>query len=405
MREISYEPRNVRDVLVELKDSSELAVDLAYSAVRDGDASLADEVLELESRANYLQYHVRIALMLAAKRAEEAEQLVGLFQVAASAVRITEAAADIARIVRDDGGVPDAFEHAFPDADERLVRATVAADSDLAGARLRDLELDLETGVRLIAIRREGEWSFAPVGDDRLADGDVIVGRGPREGIEVVYRRATGEPLPAPAAPSAGTESEEIARAAETVIDLKDMAELAVGLAYGAARLDSDDLAREVLALEDESDEHKTRLETWVIEADDEVGSAAQRRGLLHLAAASEVICDAAVDIAEVVLREVELPPVFGAALEDSEEAIGAVVVGAGSDFDGATVADLELEAGAGVVVLAIHGGDGWTFDPEPDRACAAGETLLVRGPPAGVDHLREGAGDSEEGRSRPSRK
>ncbi|WP_222920266.1 TrkA C-terminal domain-containing protein [Natrinema sp. SYSU A 869] len=397
MREITYEPRNVRDSLVELKDSSELAVDLAYSAVRGDDASLADEVLELESRANYLQYHVRIALMLAAKRAEEAKQLVGLFQVTASAVRITEAAADIARIVRDDGGVPDAVEYAFPDADERLVRATIAADSDLAGARLRDLELDLETGVRLIAIRREGEWSFAPKGDDRLTAGDVIVGRGPREGIEVVHRRATGEPVPAPAPPSDRAESEAIARAAETVVDLKDMAELTVGLAYGAARLDSDDLAREVLALEDESNDHKTRLETWVIEADDEVGSAAQLRGLLHLAAASAEICDAAVDIAEVVLREVKLPPVFGAALEDSEEGIGVVAVGSGSGLDGATVADLELEEGAGVIVLAIHGGDGWTFDPPADRVCAAGETLLVRGPPVGIDHLREIGGDEGE--------
>lgn len=58
MREIAYEPRNVREILVELKDSSELAVDLAYSAARD-DAALADEVLELESRVDYLQYHAR----------------------------------------------------------------------------------------------------------------------------------------------------------------------------------------------------------------------------------------------------------------------------------------------------------------------------------------------------------
>ncbi|QCS43997.1 potassium channel family protein [Natrinema versiforme] len=398
MREITYEPRNVREILVELKDSSELAVDLAYSAVRYDDRSLADEVLELESRVNYLQYHARIALMLAAKRAEEAERLVGLFQVAASAVRITEAAADIARIVRSGDGVPDAFERAFPDADERLVRATVAADSDLAGARLRDLELDRETGVVLIAIRPDGEWSFAPEGDDRLSAGDVIVGRGPREGIEAVYRRATGESFPTPEPSTAAAESEAIARAADTVVELKDMAELAAGLAYGAARFDSDALAREVLTLEEASDAHETRLETWVIEADDDVGSPEQLRGLLHLAAASEVICDAAVDIAEVVLREVELPPVFGAALADSEEAIAAVSVGAGSDLDGTTVAALEFEEGTGVVVLAIHADDGWTFDPDADRPCSAGETLLVRGPPLGIDHLREVAGNGDEG-------
>ena len=393
MREISYEPRNVRATLVELKDSSELAVDLAYSAVRYDDADLADEVLELESRANYLQYHVRIALMLAAKRADEAERLVGLFQVAASAVRITEAAADIARIVCEEGGVPAAFEHAFPEADERLVRATVADGSELAGERLRDLELDLEEGVRLIAVRREGGWSFSPAGDDRLEAGDVIVGRGPREGIEAVYRRATGESFAAPETPPEA--AAELERTAESVVELKNMAELAVGLGYGAARFDSDDLAREVLSLEDQSDARKTELETWVIETGGD-WDADELRGLLHLAAASEAICDAAVDVAEVVLREVELPPVFGAALEDSAEAIAAVTVGAGADIDGATVADLEFEEGAGVVVLAIRRDDAWAFDPAGDREIATGDTLLVRGPPLGVDHLREIAGDGE---------
>ena len=392
MREISYEPRNVRATLVELKDSSELAVDLAYSAVRYDDADLADEVVELESRVNYLQYHVRIALMLAAKRADEAERLVGLFQVAASAVRITEAAGDVARIVLEDGGVPAAFEHAFPEADERLVRATVADDSELAGGRLRELELDLEEGVRLIAVRREGEWAFSPEGDDRLEAGDAIVGRGPREGIEAVYRRATGDEFSAPAAPETTAELE---RAAETVVELKDMAELAVGLGYGAARFDSDALAREVYSLEDQSDDRKTELENWVIETGGD-WDADELRGLLHLAAASEAICDAAVDIAEVVLREVELPPVFGAALEDSEEAIAAVAVGAAGDLDGETIADLEFEEGAGVVVLAVRRGEGWRFDPDADLEVAAGDTLLVRGPPTGVDHLRAVAGGGD---------
>lgn len=396
MREISYEPRNVRETLVELKDSSELAVDLAYSAVRYDDPELADEVLELESRVNYLQYHVRIALMLAAKRADEAEQLVGLFQVAASAVRITEAAGDVARIVVDDGGVPPAFEHAFPEADERLVRATVAADSDLAGSRLYELELDLEEGVRLIAIRRNGEWSYSPDGDDRLEAGDVVVGRGPRTGIETVYRRATGDPFPAPSEPPESTAGLE--RAAETVVDLKDMAELAVGLGYGAARFDSDALANEVLSLERRSNELKADLETWVIEAGGTAGGADELRGLLQLAVASEAICDAAVDVAEVVLRDVELPPVFGAALEESDEAIAAVTVRSESDLEGTTVADLEVEAGTGIVVLAIHGDAGWIFDPSADFACLAGETLLVRGPPVGIETLREVAGNGTDG-------
>ncbi|APW96705.1 potassium channel protein [Halobiforma lacisalsi AJ5] len=393
MRDISYEPRNVRETLVELKDSSELAVDLAYSALRYDDLALADEVLELESRVDYLQYHVRIALMLAAKRADEAERLVGLHQIASSAVRITEAAADVARLVLEDGGVPEAFDQAFPEADERLVRATVDPGSDLAGSHLRESRLDLETGVRLIAIRREEEWAFSPEGDDRLEAGDVIVGRGPQAGIEAVYRRATGDAFPSPVTPAESSDALE--RAAETVVELKDAAELAVGLSYGAARFDDEELAREVFSVEDRSDEWRNDLEAWVV--DIEGWDADELRGLLRLATASEEICDAAVDIAELVVRNVELPPVFGEALSDSEEGIGAVHVGPDGDVAGQTVGDLEGELETGVVVLAIRRTDGdWTFDPAGDVACSGGDTLLVRGPPLGIDRLRSIAGSAD---------
>ena len=44
------EPRNVKDLLVELKDASELMVDLAYAAVFFNEDKLAREVARLETR-------------------------------------------------------------------------------------------------------------------------------------------------------------------------------------------------------------------------------------------------------------------------------------------------------------------------------------------------------------------
>jgi len=42
---IKYEPTNVKDVLVEMKDTAELLIDLAYSAVLHRNKDLATEVL------------------------------------------------------------------------------------------------------------------------------------------------------------------------------------------------------------------------------------------------------------------------------------------------------------------------------------------------------------------------
>ena len=42
------EPRNVKELLVEAKDASELLVDVAYAAVFFNDEDMADEVEKLE---------------------------------------------------------------------------------------------------------------------------------------------------------------------------------------------------------------------------------------------------------------------------------------------------------------------------------------------------------------------
>lgn len=192
MREVEYEPRSLREVLVELKDSSELAVDLAYSALLFENRELASEVLDLEDRVDYLRYHARIALMLAAKRADGAERLVGIFQVVESPVAATSAAADIAHVLLDDVGLPAAFAAEFPDADEDLLRVQIAQGTDLTGRSLEELALDVEDGVRVIAIRHGEGGSYDPPGDMRIEPDDVLVVNGPQRGEPRLRELAEG---------------------------------------------------------------------------------------------------------------------------------------------------------------------------------------------------------------------
>src|ERR671920_7075 len=61
-------PRNLRTMLSEAKDTSELMVDLAYAAVYFGDPQMAEEVEELEERLNALVHDMRAVCVLAAHR-------------------------------------------------------------------------------------------------------------------------------------------------------------------------------------------------------------------------------------------------------------------------------------------------------------------------------------------------
>src|SRR2546428_790551 len=72
-----HEPNTVKDLLVELKDASELMVDLAYAAVFFNEEKLAEEVGRLEERSTLYLRRLRTIAMPAARSPEDAEGMAG----------------------------------------------------------------------------------------------------------------------------------------------------------------------------------------------------------------------------------------------------------------------------------------------------------------------------------------
>lgn len=192
LEKIEYKPRPVRDLLIEIKDLSELMIDLAYSAALFHSHELAEEVLELENRVDTLIYILGMNAMLAARDAEDAEALIGVYVVATAADKISDAAADIASIVLQKIGIHPIVREAFQKVEERLARAKVEVSSILAGHKLRELELAAKIGVDIIAIRRKGEWIINPEGDETIDKEDVLIARGAPMGVEELKGLADG---------------------------------------------------------------------------------------------------------------------------------------------------------------------------------------------------------------------
>ncbi|MFB6152142.1 MAG: potassium channel family protein [Haloarculaceae archaeon] len=391
-QEVAYDPVGVKDVLAEMKDTAELLVDLSYSAVLFGDREVAREVLELEGRMDVLQLKARMSLLLAARSPEDAEALAPVLGVVGAAEKMSDAAGDIAKVVVEEVGLPDAMRAALPEAIETVVRATVTAGSRLADRTLGDLTLETETGVRAIAVRRGGDWLLDPGPETALQGGDVVLFRGPEAGLAGVYEDATGEDYEAPDPPAES--AADLERAVDAIVTMKDMAELAVDLAYGAVLFDSDALAEEVLALEAEVDALQSRFSAWTLRAAARVDDPVSLRGLLQVADATEVISDAAVEISEGVLRGLATHPVVAEAVEDSDEVVVRVTVEAGSALDGTTIGEVELGTETGMRVVAVRrtddGDDEWVVSPGPETALRAGDVLIATGTGTGADRLRE---------------
>ncbi len=191
------EPKNVKELLVELKDASELMVDLAYAAVFFNEEKLAREVERLEARMTDHLRRLRMMAMLAARSPEDAEGMAGVLWIADAIERIGDAATDIARVVAARLGIPDALRQDLRHADEMTARVKVQTDAPMAGRTLRDLSLPIETGMWVMAIRSGMDWEFDPGPDDTVSEADVLLIRGPEEGVNLVRELAGAKPLPA----------------------------------------------------------------------------------------------------------------------------------------------------------------------------------------------------------------
>ncbi|SFR35380.1 potassium channel family protein [Halogeometricum limi] len=391
--DVEYEPVSVKDVLAEMKDTAELLIDLSFSAVLNGSDDIAREVLELEERMDVLKLQGRMSLLMAARSPEDAEQLAPVVGVVGAAEKISNAAGDIAKVVMEDIGLPDAIRSALPEAAEVLVRATLSPDSPYAGRTLSDVNVETETGVRVIAIRRRSatgkrRWITNPGRETTIEADDILLLRGPQMGIQGVYETATGETYELPE--TRDPPIEDLERAVDSIILMKDMSELAVDLAYGSVLFDSEDVAEEVEELEAEVDALKSRFEAWVLRAAERVEDPVQLRGLVHIASATEVISDAALEISEGVLRGIDAHPVVAAAVEESDEVIVRLRVGQTSSLANATLGDRMVKTETGMRVIAVRRGDGseWVVQPGPTTALRPGDVLIAKGTRAGAERL-----------------
>jgi len=190
---IEYKPIPVSDLLVEMKNLSELMIDLAYSAALFNDKELAEDVIELESRIDTLAYLLDMEIMIAARDAKDAETLIGVSTVASAADKISDAAADIAAIVTRNIGIHPIIGEIFEKVEERLMKATVKEDSVIAGKRIDELDLAARMGVDIIAIRRNKDWILDPEETAQVLLGDILITRGAPMGIKEFKDLAEGQ--------------------------------------------------------------------------------------------------------------------------------------------------------------------------------------------------------------------
>jgi len=176
---------------VELKDTSEIMLDLAYSSLLLNSRELAEEVVRLEDHVDIIHRDFQLLSLSCDALAENTEDRLGLIEMGEVTERIADAAEEIAEVVLSGLEPHPVLRLVIEDAEETVVRARVPANSSLIGKTLKDARIPEQTGMWILVIRRGDKW-MRPTPVTTLQAGDVLLASGYAEGEED-FKRMLGE--------------------------------------------------------------------------------------------------------------------------------------------------------------------------------------------------------------------
>lgn len=177
------------------------------------------------------------------------------------------------------------------------------------------------------------------------------------------------------------------------LLELKDTSELMVDLAYSALLYDNEDIANEIVYLEDLADAIEKEVVLGALKDVEHEGDPLRSYVIVRLAHAMEMIADAAVSMADVVLRDIEKNPIIRLSLRDSKTLITAVRVSKTSPLNGKSLGEVRLASETGMWIVAVRRDKSYIYGPDENTVIKAGDQLIARGPNEGVPILRQMAG------------
>ncbi len=383
---IKYEAIPVRELLTRMKTLSELMLDLAYSSVLFSDKSLGQWVLELEEHVDELAYQLLMTLSISVRSKTDAELSIGLFSVASSADKISDAAADIASLATTGGQIHPLLAHVFQKVEEHLIQVKIADDSQLIGRSLKELWDSEEVSVDVIAVRRDGLWTLNPPCDFVIQSGDVLFARGTGRETNQFAEIATGNPVEHTNAPPAAHDSID-----ELLLTMKELSEFMVSLAYASVVHYDTALAEEVGVIEDRIDSMcETFIRQVLMMGDEDID---RRWSLVRIAVATEEIADAAWEIAEIPYSGLETHSIIKQIVKEAQEVVVRLEVQEGSLLDNHTIAELALDDKYGVYIQSIRRSGHWFHRPRSTFRLRAGDVLIIDGYKEGVRRLKNDLG------------
>ncbi len=185
--------KTVEDIVLEIKDKSELMIDLAYSSLLYDNETIAKEVYDLEDLVDVLYQNLQKKTLenLSTKKLTVNDSL-ALLRLAEAGEQIADAAQEIADVELRDVELHPILKMSIRESDQVFTRVKVEPNSVLSNKTLGELKIASETGMMVIALRHDNKWLYGPNKDTKIDPNDVLFAKGAKDSEKHLIELATG---------------------------------------------------------------------------------------------------------------------------------------------------------------------------------------------------------------------
>jgi uncharacterized protein with PhoU and TrkA domain len=179
-------------MLLELKDTSELMIDLAYSSLLYNNREIAEEVFQMEEALDEMALEIQKKAIERAVKDADPDKAFAVIRLAQSVEEISDAARQIADVVMRDNEPHPVIALSLQESESIITSASVLESSDLSGSTLGDTKLANQCGMWIVAIKRGRKYIYGPDKTTRVFPGDLLFARGPQDAESCFREIATG---------------------------------------------------------------------------------------------------------------------------------------------------------------------------------------------------------------------
>jgi len=186
--------KSLEDMVLEIKDKSELMIDLAYSSILYDNRTIAKEVYDLENLIDELYQNIQKNSLEAVQKGKlSVDDALTIMKLAHAGEQIADAAQELADVELRDVELHPIIKMSIRDADNVFTKVKVEPSSVLCNKTLGQIKLRSETGMNVIAMRHKKRWLYGPNKNTKIDSEDILFAKGPEDGEKHLIELATGK--------------------------------------------------------------------------------------------------------------------------------------------------------------------------------------------------------------------